>query len=167
MKAFDLKAIESYFKGKNYFESNDGTRNSLAFQEGEKYFKNNSGSDSSSLEIWKSKGLSNQSLSLSGIVSGAKDIKTRKPIRPAYVIFNHKRSFFVQKKENVIKSRSIVNIYIVYSLSQKIVSSNNALKNSLFGEIKVTKPDDTTDPDEYIYSGYGLRFDSKGEFSHP
>ena len=101
MKAFDLKAIESYFKGKNYFESNDGTQNSLAFQEGEKYFKNNSGSDSSSLEIWKSKGLSNQSLSLSGIVSGAKDTKMRKPIRPAYIIFNHKRSFFLCKKNKM------------------------------------------------------------------
>ena len=113
------------------------------------------------------KGLSNQSLSLSGSVGGANDIKMSKPIRLAYVIFNHKESFFVpKKKENVIKSRSIVNIDIVCSLQQKTISSNNALKNCLFGATKVTKPGDTTDPDKHIYSGYGLGFDSKGQFTH-
>ena len=90
-----------------------------------------------------------------------------KPIRLAYVIFNHKESFFQQKKENIIKSKSIVNIYIVYSLSQKTISSNNALKNCLFGAIKVTKSGDTTDPDKYIYSGYGLGLDSTSQFTHP
>ena len=63
------------------------------------YFKDNSGSDSFSIEIWKSKSLSNQSLRLSDSVGGANDIKTSKPIRPVYVIFNQKRSFFVQEKK--------------------------------------------------------------------
>ena len=31
----------------------------------------------------------------------------------------------------------------------------------------MTKPGDTTDTDKYIYSGYGLRFDSGSQFSHP
>ena len=31
----------------------------------------------------------------------------------------------------------------------------------------MTKPGDTTDPDKYIYSGYGLGFDSTGQFTHP
>ena len=90
-----------------------------------------------------------------------------KPIRPAYVIFNHKESFFERKKENIIKSRSIVNIYIVYSLSQKTINSDNVLKNCLIGATKVTKPGDTTDTDKYIYSGYGLGFDSTSRFNHP
>ena len=90
-----------------------------------------------------------------------------KPTRPAYVIFNHKESFFEQKKENIITGRSIVNIYIVYSLSQKNINSDNALKNRLFCVTKVTKPDDPTDTDKYIYSGYGLGFDSTTQFSHP
>ena len=89
-----------------------------------------------------------------------------KPIRPAYVIFNHKESFFEKKKGN-IKSRSIVNIYIVYSLSQKTINSDNVLKNCLFGATTVTKPGDTTDTDKYIYSGYGLGFDSTVQFTHP
>ena len=31
----------------------------------------------------------------------------------------------------------------------------------------MTKPGDTIDADKYIYSGYGLGFDSTGQFSHP
>ena len=31
----------------------------------------------------------------------------------------------------------------------------------------MTKPGDTTDTDKYIYSGYGLGFDSTGQFTHP
>ena len=31
----------------------------------------------------------------------------------------------------------------------------------------MTKPGDTTDTDEYIYSGYGLGFDSTNQFTHP
>ena len=30
----------------------------------------------------------------------------------------------------------------------------------------MTKPGDTTDTDKYNYSGYGLGFDSSGQFSH-
>ena len=134
----------------------------------EKYFKINSGSSSSKIEIWKSKGLSSQSLSFSDTASTENDIKMSKPIRPSYVIFNHKESFFKQEKKNITKSGSIVNIYIgiLYSLSQKTINSDNVLKNCLFGETKLAKPRDTTDTDKYIYSGYGLVFDSTGQFSH-
>ena len=139
----------------------------ISFSGWRKYFKNNSGSNSSKITIWKSKGLSSQSLNLSGTVGTANDIKISKPIRPAYVIFNHKESFFEQKKENIIKSGSIVNIYIVYILSQETINSDHVLKNCFFGAIKVTKAGDSTDTDKYIYSGYGLGFDSTGQFSHP
>ena len=90
----DLERYASYFRGKNYFDGNDGAQNSLVFQVGEKYFKNNFDSNSSKIEIWKSKGLSSQLLGLSGTVGTANDIKMIKSIRPAYVIFNHKESFF-------------------------------------------------------------------------
>ena len=110
LKAFD----SSYFLGKNYFEGNDGAQNSLDFQVGEKYFKNNSGSNSSKIEIWKSKDLSSQSLSLSGTVATANDIKMRKPLRPAYVIFNNKEQFFEQKKRKCHKKR--INSKCLYSV---------------------------------------------------
>ena len=100
-----LKALSlSCFWGKNYFEGNDRAQNALVFQVQEKYFEDEYGSKSISIRKWKSKGLSNQSLSISGTVSKANDIRMSKPIRPAYVIFNHKRSFFAQKEKNVIKS---------------------------------------------------------------
>ena len=99
----ELEKLEKFdaasFRGKSYFDGDDGARNSLVFQVGETYFKNNSGSNSSKIEIWKSKGLSSQSLNLSGTVGTANGIKMRKSIRPAYVIFNRKESFFEQKKK--------------------------------------------------------------------
>ena len=95
----DLERYASYFRGKNYFDGNDGAQNSLVFQVGQKYFRNNFGSNSSKIEIWKSKGLSIQPSSLSGTVGTANDIKMSKPIRPVYVVFNHKESFFEQKKK--------------------------------------------------------------------
>ena len=148
----ELKKLQkfdtAYFRGKIYFDGNDGAQNSLVFQVGETYFKNNSGSNSSKIETWKSKGLSSQSLSLSSTVGTTNGIKMNKPRRPVYVIFNHKDSFFEQKKESIIKSRSIVNIYIVYSLSQETINSDNVLKNCLFGTTKVTKHGDTTDTDK-------------------
>ena len=73
-----LERYASYFIGKNYFDGNDGAQNSLVFQVGEKYFKNNFGSNSSKIEIWKSKDLSSQSLTLSGTVDTANDIKMSK-----------------------------------------------------------------------------------------
>ena len=55
----ELKKLQkfdaAYFRGKNYFDGNDGAQNSLVFQVEEKYFKNNFGSNSSKIEIWKSK----------------------------------------------------------------------------------------------------------------
>ena len=84
----------AYFRAKNYFDGNDGAQSSLVFQVGEKYFKINSGSNSSKIEIWKSKDLSSQFLSLSGTVGTANDIEMSMLIRPAYIICNHKESCF-------------------------------------------------------------------------
>ena len=55
LKTFDL----SYFKGKNYFEEDD-TQNYLVFQPMYKYFKIISSIDN--ISVWKSKGLSNESI---------------------------------------------------------------------------------------------------------
>ena len=159
----DLERYASYFRGKNYFDGSDGAQNSLVFQVGEKYFKNNFGSNSSKIEIWKSKGLSSQSLGLSGTVGTAKSIKMSKPIRPAYVIFNHKESFFEQKKKRKYHKKQINSKYL-YSIQP--INSDIVLKNCLFGAAKLTKPGDTTDTDKYIYSGYGLGFDSTSQFTH-
>ena len=58
---------------------------------------------------------------------------------------------------------TIVNIYIVYEISKNYnISSYPALENSLFGAASLTKYVDT---DQYKYSGYGIGFDGKGNFS--
>ena len=115
----ELKKLEKfdspYFRVKNYFDGNDGTQNSLVFQVGgEKYFKNNFGGSSSKIEIRKSKGSFIQSLNLSGTVGTANGIKMSKPIRPAYVIFNHKELFFEQKKRKYHKKQ--INSKYLYSI---------------------------------------------------
>ena len=58
----------------------------------------------------------------------------------------------------------IENYYIVYKLNPRTNSSNIALENFLFGEIKMTKNVDTG---RYKYQGYGIGFDLSGIFSHP
>ena len=93
----------------------------------------------------------------------AKDsVKTSKLISPEYVIFSKDADFFQQDKSSVIAAKSIVNIYIVYTLSTKSISSSNALINCLFGATEVKKTNNTTDPQKWQYSGYGLAFDRTG-----
>ena len=57
----DLERYVSYFRGKNYFEGNDGAQNTLIFQTMQKYFKL---SNKNQINEWKSKGLSNQYLNV-------------------------------------------------------------------------------------------------------
>ena len=57
----------------------------------------------------------------------------------------------------------IVNIYIVYEISKNYsISSYPTLENGLFGTVSLTK---NADIYQYKYSGYGMGFDRKGEFS--
>ena len=58
---------------------------------------------------------------------------------------------------------TIVNIYIVYEISKNYnISSYPTLENVLFGAVSLAKH---VDIDQYKYSGYGIGFDRKGEFS--
>ena len=90
-------------------------------------------------------------------------VKTSKLIRPGYVIVSKGADFFQQDKSNVITAKLIVNIYIVYKLSTKSKSSSNTLQNCLFGATEVKKTNNTTDPQKWQYSGYGLAFDRTGQ----
>ena len=58
---------------------------------------------------------------------------------------------------------AILNIYIVYEISKNYnISSYPTLENCLFGAVSYNKH---VDIDQYKYSGYGIGFDRKGEFS--
>ena len=58
----------------------------------------------------------------------------------------------------------IVNVYIVCDLDAqpKLPLGNFALKNRLFGATNIVK---NSDKDKYVYSGYGIAFDGKDEWS--
>ena len=59
--------------------------------------------------------------------------------------------------------QTIVNIYIVYEITKmNSISDYPTLENCLFRSVKLTK---NPDIDKYKYSGYGIGFDRKGEFS--
>ena len=74
--------------------------------------------------------------------------------------------YFFQDVAKVIAS-SVVNVYIGYKLLPKTINTDNALKNCLFGAIEAVRPNNTKDPDNFIYSGYGICFDHTGIFTHP
>ena len=58
---------------------------------------------------------------------------------------------------------SVVKIYIVYELKNRRISSPDfTVQNGLFGAAKITKDTNTS---HYKYSGYGLCFDGKSDFS--
>ena len=132
------------------------------------YFKRDTGAKNvdglviNAHDVWKSKRFSDQSLYYS-ITSGA---VTTKLIRPMHVVLDADE-YFVQHTNKIITNNSIVNIYIACKLSPKTISTYNALKNCFFGSIKVSRPNDTTDPEKYIYSGCGIGFDRTGTFTQP
>ena len=58
---------------------------------------------------------------------------------------------------------AMVNIYIVYEIIKNYnISSYPTLENCLFGAVSFTKH---VDIDQYKYSGHGIEFDRKGDFS--
>ena len=61
---------------------------------------------------------------------------------------------------------NIINLFILYELDRWLQDLNAAfsLKHCLSGAIKLNK---NADPNEYSYSGYGIRFDSHSLFSIP
>ena len=158
----ELKKLEkfdaAYFRGKNYFAGNDGTQSYLVFQPMYKYFKTIINVDN--VSEWKSKRLSCES------------IKTRSTsnnsLNPLLNYVNTKiRTKFsgscLKQDKATHDPRATVNIYIVYEISKNYdISSYPTLENCLFGAVSLTEHDDI---DQYKYSGYGIRFDRKGEFS--
>ena len=58
----------------------------------------------------------------------------------------------------------IVNVYIIYNLDawSKNPTNNFKFKNCLFGATSVVK---NSDKEKYVFSGYGITFDSAGSCS--
>ena len=60
----------------------------------------------------------------------------------------------------------MINLYNSYTLGPQLRDFNTdfTLSNCLFGSVKLTK---NADPGKYKYTGYGIEFDSRGEYSLP
>ena len=60
--------------------------------------------------------------------------------------------------------KNVVNLFIAYKLGRWSWDLNTyfTLKDCLFGAVKLTK---NADPDKYKYSGYGIRFNLRSNFS--
>ena len=156
LKTFD----SSYFKDKSHFEE-DGTQNYLVFQPMQKYFKRITGVDTGNyIYFWKSKGLSDERIN--------SNTASNHSITPELSFYGTKiRVEFngrCLKRDKVTYTHgTIVNIYIVYEISKNYnISSYPTLENCLFGAVSLTKH---VDIDQYKYSGYGVGFDRKAEFS--
>ena len=88
------------------------------------------------------------------------------------LIYTSKRMYYVKSNGSCLKEDKItfnhgetVNIYIVYALKSTLnYDEDITLENYLFGAVKLTK---SADISKYKYSGYGIGFDGKGDFSHP
>ena len=83
LKTFDV----DYLEGKNHFEGDDGTQNTLVFQVKSIYFKRDDGRDAAGLifylhDVWKSKGSCDQSL----YYSINRGTVTTKLIRPTHIV---------------------------------------------------------------------------------
>ena len=156
LKTFDL----SYFKGKSHFEE-DGTQNYLVFQPMERYFKRAAGVGSGNYRyFWKSKGLSNERIN--------SNAASNHSITPELCYYCTKTRVkfsgsYLKQDKVTYNHETIVNIYIVYEISKNYnISSYPSLENCLFGAVSLTKH---VDIDQYKYSGYGIGFDRRGQFS--
>ena len=123
-----------------------------------KYFKTINSIDN--ISGWKFKGLSNESIKTPS--------KFNNFLNPLLDHVNTKiRVKFSGRCLNQDKAThnhgTIVNIYIVYEISKNCnISSYPTSENCLFGAVTLTKHVDIY---QYKYSGYGIGFDRKGEFS--
>ena len=149
----------SYVIGKSHFKE-DGTQNYLVFQPINKYFKVIA--DTLNISSSKSNGLSAKTI---------KPPSTTDNIPPLLIdhVGNKIRLKFsgscLKQPKPQYTYGKIVNIYIVYELGTSGPNNNGlTLKNCLFGAVTLTK---NADIDKYGYSGYGIGFDRRPDFSFP
>ena len=110
--------------------------------------------------FWKSKGLSDKRINY--ITASNYSITPKISYYGSKIRVKFNGSCLKQDKATY-SHRKIANIYTVYEISKNYnINSYPTLENCLFGAVSLSKH---ADIDQYKYSGYGIRFDRKGEFS--
>ena len=147
----------SYFKGKSHFED-DGTQNYLIFQPIYRYFKKAAGAGS--VYFWKSKGLPDERFNSITASNYSITPKLSHYDTKARVKFS---ASWLKHDKATYNHGTVLNMYGVSEISKNYnISSYPTLENCLFGAVNLTKH---VDLDQYKYSGYGIGFNRKGEFS--
>ena len=154
------KLFFKLFIGNILFNIEDGSQAYLKFQLLYRYFKTIT--NTNYILSWKSRGLSAESIKppttsdnsltpeLSYYDYNIRVKFTGSCLKQSKITYTHKKS---------------VNIYIVYELGASNSHIDDpTLKNCLCGAVTLTK---NADIDEYGYSGYGIGFDRRGNFSFP
>ena len=114
--------------------------------------------------FWKSKGLSNEN-----ITPTTSDYRLNPQLSYYGTKTRVKSDGSCLKQDKVtFNLGKLVNIYIVCEITKVVdLSSNNnrpTIENALFGAVSLTK---NADIDKYKYSGYGIGFDRRSNFSFP
>ena len=150
----------SYFKDKGHFEE-EGTQNYLVFQQIYTYFKKIAGVGSGNyIYFWKSKGLPDERIN--SITTSNYSIFPQLSYYGTKARVKFSGSCLNQNK-TIYNYGKIVNIHIIYEISKNYnINTYPTPENCLFGAASLTKH---IDIDQYRYSGYGIEFDRKGEFS--
>ena len=151
----------SYFKVRKYFGEGDGKQNYLVFLPMRKYFKLSSVAGVIDHVLsWQSKGISNESM--------------KSPTTSNYGL-NPKLSYYRTKTIQLIRSclkqpnftfthQKVVNIYIVYELRASSSHINDSTLKKLFIWCSYFNKKNA-DIEKYRYSGYGIGFDRRSNFS--
>ena len=111
---------------------------------------------------WQSKGLSDESIK--------PPTTTNNSLTPKLNYYGTKTKIkftgsYLKQSSHIFTNNKIVNIYIVYELAASSShDSDPTIKNCLFGAVTLTKK---ADIEKYKYSGYGIGFDRRSNFSFP
>ena len=101
------------------------------------------------------------SLLISQIKSFSKQLWNNSKIRLKF-----ERSWLKQEAKAPFTPNNAINLFIVYDLDRwsRDINTYFTLEDCSFGAFKITK---NADLDKYVYTGYGIGFDSRSEFSLP
>ena len=143
------------FIGQSYF-NNDRSQNYLNFQW--LYYTLKRVGDTEKVVSWKSKGLSAQKPTTSNTTDNSLYPSIKWPKNSKFcLIFKGK----VLKQKNATFTPPNIEIFLIaYELDTwpRGLNSDFTLKDALFGGVKLAK---NVDPDKYVYTGYGIGFNSR------
>ena len=113
------------------------------------------------IHSWTSKGISNEQIKALS-TSSSNDQEPILEYDGAEIRLKFTGDILMQNRDTYNHGPK-VSIFIIYKLNSHTINNNFALKDCLFEETRITKD---KDPDNYVYSHFGIGFDSTGPYTH-